>query len=141
MPPLRCRGYLLSARNAAPLAKSKNATRGPQNGQWCLERGQTLGYWILRLAFFRENLKYPERPPGVPKMASRVWTGCNSLFFVQSHQLSQNRVFDLSTPSLRKVDDEGNGKKQGWGERYQKYIETPMSGSVTSEPSVPPPKK
>ena len=40
-----------SMRNMEPPTKSKMATRGPQNGQWGLERGLSLGYWALQTAF------------------------------------------------------------------------------------------
>ena len=37
-----------SMRNMEPPANSKMAAKGPQNGRRGLERGLTLGYWLLR---------------------------------------------------------------------------------------------
>ena len=73
--PSGARGHSLTARNAAPpatphrlqnvfnvgfsivlnigfnIAKSKMAARGPQNGRRGLERGLTLGFWVLPSTF------------------------------------------------------------------------------------------
>ena len=38
-------------RNVEPPAKSKMATRGPQDGQRNVERGLTLCYWAIRRTF------------------------------------------------------------------------------------------
>ena len=59
----------------SPPAKSKMATRGPQNYRWGLEKGPTQGYWTLwtfckisllgdRDHSFHESLKIPKWPPG-----------------------------------------------------------------------------
>ena len=61
------------------------AARGPQNGQWGLERGLPLG-------------------------------------FGRSRQLSLNKFFDRSTPSMRKVDD-GKRKKKRKEKRKKKRKE------------------
>ena len=61
--------------NTLPPAKSKMATRGPQNYRWGLEKGPTQGYWTLwtfckisllgdRDHSFHESLKIPKWPPG-----------------------------------------------------------------------------
>ena len=45
-----------------------------------------------------------------PKMADGVWKGVFPLVWEHSRQLSLNKFFDRSTPSIRKVDD-GKRKK------------------------------
>ena len=42
-------------------------------------------------------------------MADGVWIGVYLLVSGCSRQLKLNRFFDQSTPSMRKVDDGGNG--------------------------------
>ena len=42
--------------------------------------------------------------PGGPKMADGVWKGVYPYIFGRSKQLSQNKFFDPSTPSMRKGD-------------------------------------
>ena len=44
-----------------------------------------------------------------PKMADGVWKGVQSYVIGRSRQLSLNKFFDRSNPSMRKVDD---GKKE-----------------------------
>ena len=44
-------------------------------------------------------------------MADRVWNGIYPLFFWRSRQLSLNKFFDPSTPSVRKEDD-GEKRKE-----------------------------
>ena len=46
------------------------------------------------------RLQNPKWPPGGPKMTDGVWTGVYPLVFGCSKQLSQNRFFDPTTPSL-----------------------------------------
>ena len=50
------------------------------------------------------------RPEG-PKMADGVWKGVYPQVLGRSRQLSLNKFFDASTPSMRKVDD-GGGKQE-----------------------------
>ena len=49
-----------------------------------------------------QNSKWP---PGGPKMANRVWKGVQLQVIGRSRQLSLNKFFDLSTPSMRKGRD------------------------------------
>merc|ERR1712117_809713 len=53
----------------------------------------------------------PKWPPGGPKMADGVWKGVYPYVLGRSRQLSLNKFFDPSTPSMRKVDD-GEEKKE-----------------------------
>merc|ERR1711954_502032 len=57
------------------------------------------------LAHSLHRLSNPKWPPGGPKMAEGVWKGVYPLVLGHSKQLSLNKFFDLSTPSMRKVDD------------------------------------
>ena len=52
-------------------------------------------------------------PLGSPKMADGVWKGVHPLVFGCTRQLSQNKFFDPSTPSIRKGRnrEETKGKK------------------------------
>ena len=45
-------------------------------------------------------------------MADGVWKDVNPQVFVRSKQLSQNKFFEPSTPSMRKVDDEEEKKEK-----------------------------
>ena len=45
-------------------------------------------------------------------MADGIWKGVYPLVFGRAHQLSLNRFFDPSTPSMRKGRDGGNGGKK-----------------------------
>ena len=45
------------------------------------------------------------------KMASGVWKVVYPKVFGRFRQLSQNKIFDLSTPSMRKVDNGGETGK------------------------------
>merc|ERR1711954_186458 len=47
----------------------------------------------------------PHRVPVGPKMADGVWKGVYPWVLGRSRQLSLNKFFDPSTPSMRKVDD------------------------------------
>ena len=55
-------------------------------------------------------------------MANGVWKGVCPQFFGRFRQLSLNKFFDLSTPSMRKGRDGGTEKteKKGGGEREKK---------------------
>ena len=57
------------------------------------------------------HLQNPKWPPGGPKMAEGVWKGVYSKVFGHSKQLSLNKFFDPSTPSMRK---EGDGRNPKW---------------------------
>ena len=48
-------GQSLPACNTAPPAKSKMAARGPQNGQWGLERCLPLGFFYLSTPSMRKG--------------------------------------------------------------------------------------
>ena len=66
-------------------------------------------------------LQNPNLPLGGRKMADRVWKSVHPLVFGHSHQLLQNKFFDPSTPSMRKVD---NGGKQAGAELCQARLPT-----------------
>ena len=51
------------------------------------------------------RLLNPKWPTGGPKMANGVWKGVQFLVIGRSDQLSLNKFFDWSTPSMRKVRD------------------------------------
>ena len=55
------------------------------------------------------------------KMANGVWKGVYPLVFGRSRQLSLNKFFDPSTPSMRKVDD---GEKRKEKRKKRKKIMT-----------------
>ena len=48
-------------------------------------------------------------------MANKVWKGVNPWVFGRSRQLSLNKFFDQSTPSMRK--GRNGGEKEGGGEK------------------------
>ena len=50
-------------------------------------------------------------------MADGVWKGVQPLVIGRSRQLSLNKVFDPSTPSMRKVDDGEKKRKEKKKER------------------------
>ena len=54
-----------------------------------------------------------------PKMAKGVWKGVYPQVFGRSRQLSLNKFFDPSTPSMRKGRD-GERKKKGGKNREKK---------------------
>ena len=56
-----------------------------------------------------QRLQNPKWPPGGLKMPDGVWKGVYLKVFGHSTQLSLNKFFDPSTPSMRKVD---NGEKK-----------------------------
>ena len=58
------------------------------------------------------RLQNPKWPPGGPKMADGVWKGVQPKVIGHFKQLSLNKFFDTSTPSMRKGCDgeEWNGK-------------------------------
>ena len=58
-------------------------------------------------------------------MADGVLKGIYSEIFGRSHQLSQNKLFDPSTPSMRKGHNRGEKtgkKKQGGGRKENKDV-------------------
>merc|ERR1711942_354707 len=59
------------------------------------------------------RLQNPKWPPGGLKMAEGVWKGVYPYVFGRSKQLSLNKFFDPSTPSMRKGCDGGKTKKTG----------------------------
>ena len=46
-------------------------------------------------------------------MADRAWKGIQPLLFERFCQLSLNKFFDMSTPFMRKVDNEEKNVKNG----------------------------
>ena len=54
-----------------------------------------------------------------PKMADGVWKGVYPSFFGHSKQLSLNKFFDPSTPSMRKVD---NGEEKRKKKKIMTFI-------------------
>ena len=64
------------------------------------------------LAHRLHRLQNPKWPPGGSKMADGVWKGVYPQVFGHSKQLSLNKFFDPSTPSMRKVDDGEKRKKK-----------------------------
>ena len=68
-------------------------------------------------------------------MAEGVWKGVYPWVFGRSKQLSLNKFFDLSTPSMRKCHDGGNGKKKRGEKNLMKIVAT------TSFASSRPPKR
>jgi len=100
-----------------------------QDGGQGLKIGQTLGYWGLQSSFakkvhwfnhsFDENLKNPKWLPGGPKMANWVWEEVYPSVFGPSRQLSLNKFYDSSTPSMRKLDNgKGEWKKKDINDVY-----------------------
>ena len=59
------------------------------------------------------RLQNPKWPPGGPKMADGVWKGVYPEVLGHSKQLSSNKFFDPSTPSMRKGRDGGEKQKGG----------------------------
>ena len=59
------------------------------------------------------RVQNPKWPPEGPKMADGVWKGVYPLVFGRSKQLSLNKFFDPSTPSMRKGCDGGEKKTVG----------------------------
>ena len=70
-------------------------------------------------------------------MADGVWKCVYPQVFGHSKQLSQNKFFDPSTPSIRKGRDRGKngkyGEKTGWGGELMKILATTSFAS-----SLPP---
>ena len=104
--------------NTTSIVKSKMATRGIQKGWQSLERGLILRFWVLRSIFAKLILfllSTPSMRNSKSKMAARGSQICRwglirgLLKDGCSHQLSKNKFFYLSTPSMRKVD--GGEKK------------------------------
>ena len=54
-------------------------------------------------------------------MADGVWKGVYTYVFGHSKQLSLNKFFDPSTPSMRKGRDGGTGKKKQKTKNGKKY--------------------
>ena len=70
------------------------------------------------------RLKNPKWPSGGPKMADGVWKGVYPYIFGHSKQLSQNKFFDPSTPSMRKGRDGGKTGKKGGKKKGKKREKT-----------------
>ena len=60
------------------------------------------------------------RVPAGLKMADGVWKGVYPSVLGRSRQLSLNKFFDPSTPSMRKVDDGEEKKKKKKKEKRKK---------------------
>ena len=58
------------------------------------------------------RLQNPKWPPGCPKMANGVWKGVYPEVFGRSKQLSLNKFFDPSTPSMGKGNSEGKERRK-----------------------------
>ena len=67
------------------------------------------------------RLQNPKWPPGGPKMAEGVWKGVYPQVFGYSKQLSLNKFFDPSIPSMRKGRD---GEKKKGGGKWMKIVAT-----------------
>ena len=59
------------------------------------------------------TLKIKKRPPGGLKMANGVWKVVYPQVFGRSRQLSLNKFFDPSTPSMRKGRDGEKKRENG----------------------------
>ena len=69
----------------------------------------------LSLPATPHRLQNPKWLLGGPKVADGVWKGVHSQVFWHSHQLLQNKFFDLSTPSTREGRNRENGRnKMEW---------------------------
>ena len=72
------------------------------------------------------HLQNPIWPPGGPKVADGVWKGVYPLVFGRSRQLSLNKFFDPSTPSMRKVDNGKEKRKEKKKEILWVYFTSPQ---------------
>merc|ERR1711954_14089 len=84
------------------------------------------------------RLQNPKWPPGGPKMADGVWKGVYPKVFGRSKQLSLNKFFDQSTPSMRKGRDgeKREKKKNGKKEKKKKEKRRMKIVATTSLPAV-----
>merc|ERR1712030_238241 len=73
------------------------------------------------------RLQNPKWPPGAPKMADGVWKGVHPYVIGYFKQLSLNKFFDPSTPSMRKGDDgeEKREKEKKPGKKKKKREKKP----------------
>ena len=70
-----------------------------------------------------------------PKMADGVWKGVQPKVIGHFKQLSPNKFFDLSTPSMRKGDGgEKNGGKNGKRKKKKITAEIVATNVVASQP-------
>ena len=83
-----------------------------------------------------ENLKWPLLGP---KMADGVWKGVYPYVLARSKQLSLNKFFDPSTPSMRKGRDGGNRGKKNGKKKEEKTDEN--SGHYVIASSRPPERR
>ena len=70
-------------------------------------------------------------------MADRVWKGVYPKVFGSSRQVSLNKFFDPSTPSMRKVDD-GKKEKKRKEKKNKKEKNGVFSGHYVIASSLPP---
>ena len=59
------------------------------------------------LAHYLQYMQNTKWLLGGPKIPDRVWKGVHLKVLGRSCQLLLNTFFDVSTPSMRKVDDKG----------------------------------
>ena len=64
---------------------------------------------VRKVSEMPQNLKWLL---GGPKQVDGVWKGVYLKVFGRSRQLSQNKFFDPSTPSVRKVDNREKKEKK-----------------------------
>ena len=69
---------------------------------------EELSVFAINQSFY-ENLKNPDWLPWEPKIADGVRKGVQPQVFGHLRQLLKYRFLDPSTPSMRKVEDGGNG--------------------------------
>ena len=91
------------------------------------------------------RLQNPKWPPGGPKMAEGVWKGVYPQVLGRSRQLSLNKFFDPSTPSMRKGRDgekkkKKNGKKTGKKKKKKENTDE-NSGHYVIASSRPPERR
>ena len=66
-------------------------------------------------------------------MADRVWKAIYPYVFGCSKQLWQNKFFDPSTPSMRKVN---NGEKKKGGEKKKWHLKWPLTLLPVNNPNA-----
>merc|ERR1712208_88391 len=68
------------------------------------------------------RLQNPKWPPVAPKMADGVWKGVQPKVIGHFKQLSLNKFFDTSTPSMRKGRDGGENEMKNEKKKIMKKI-------------------
>ena len=80
------------------------------NDKWQYQPRGTRGTCPLPIMLHR--LQNPKWPSVGPKIANGVWKGGYTFIFLRFSQLSLNKFFDSSTPSMRKINNEETGKQK-----------------------------